>query len=63
MSWLRVFGRFWYDFLVGDSTALAAGGVAVLVLGWLVVSLGVSTLAQVLVPLAVVVVLALSLRG
>lgn len=62
MRWLRAFGRFWYDFLVGDSVVLAAGGVAVLFLGWLAGSLAVA-LAQVLVPLAVVVVLALSLRG
>lgn len=62
MKWLVWFGRFWYDFLVGDSAVLAAGGVAALFLGWLVLEMGEATLTQVLLPLAVVVTLALSLR-
>ena len=62
MRWLRGFGHFWYDFLVGDSAVLAVGGVAVLILGWLAAALAGSAPAQVLVPLAVVVVLAISLR-
>lgn len=61
MRWLRGFGRFWYDFLVGDSAVLAVGGVFVLVLGWLAASLAGVALAQVLVPLAVTGVLAFSL--
>lgn len=61
MRWLAGFGRFWYDFLVGDSVVLAAGGVAVLILGWLLAGSGWFWLAQVLLPLAVVAVLGLSL--
>ena len=61
MRWLRGFGRFWYDFLVGDSVVLAVGGVAVLVLGGIAASLAAPALAQVLVPSAVVAVLAISL--
>jgi len=62
VKWLIGFGRFWYDFLVGDSAVLAAGGVAALFLAWLLVEAGGPMLAQVLLPLAVVVTLASSLR-
>ncbi len=61
MKWLSGFGRFWYDFIVGDSAALAVGGVAALFLGWLTLEMGGSALAQVLLPLVVVVTLAVSL--
>lgn len=61
MRWLAGFARFWYDFLVGDSAALAAGGVAALLLGWLVSEAGSAGPAQVFLPLAVVVTLAVSL--
>lgn len=62
MKWIVGFARFWYDFVVGDSVALAIGGVSVLVLGTLLVRLGAASLAQVLLPIAVSVTLALSLR-
>lgn len=61
MRWLRAFARFWYDFLIGDSAVLAVGGAGVLVLGWLVTALVGSAPGQVLVPVAVMAVLAASL--
>lgn len=60
--WVVRFGRFWYDFVVGDSIALAIGGTGVLVLGALLAWSGAASLAQVLLPIAVGVTLAVSLR-
>ncbi len=37
MAWLRAFGRFWYDFLVGDRWELFVGPIAALALAWLLV--------------------------
>ena len=62
MKWLVAFGRFWYDFVVGDSVVLAVGGIGVVILGALLVSAGVASFAQLLLPLAVVTTLAISLR-
>jgi len=56
------FGRFWYDFVVGDSVALAVGGVTALAVGTVLVWAGAGALAEVLLPLTVVAVLAISLR-
>lgn len=63
MRWLAGFGRFWYDFIVGDSAILAVGGVAVLVLGWLMVRAGSAAPAEVVLPLVVIATLAASLSG
>jgi hypothetical protein len=41
MGWLRRFGRFWYDFLVGDRWELFVGPIVVLVVTWVLVNLGV----------------------
>ena len=62
MSYIVAFGRFWYDFIVGDSIVLAIGGVGVIVLGAVLVEADAGTLADVLVPTAVVAALVLSLR-
>jgi hypothetical protein len=62
MKYLVHFGRFWYDFIVGDSVVLAIGGVAVLLFGALLVWAGAGSLAQVLLPVGVVATLAVSLR-
>lgn len=40
MKWISAFGRFWYDFIVGDSVELAIGGCTVIALGALIVWLG-----------------------
>jgi hypothetical protein len=47
------FGRFWWDFIVGDSALLAVGGVGVLLLGYLVVESGSASLAQFILPLGI----------
>jgi hypothetical protein len=62
VNYVARFGRFWYDFVVGDSVALAIGAVAALGVGALLVWAGADTLAEVLLPVAVVVALAISLR-
>lgn len=53
MSWVRAFGRFWYDFIVGDSVVLAIGAVSLLVAGWLFVSTFGTVSAEFVLPLAV----------
>ena len=62
MRWLVGFGRFWYDFIVGESAVLAAGGAGALILGLLVVETGSLVLAQVVLPLRVAVTLIAGLR-
>ena len=62
MRYLSAFGRFWWDFIVGDSVTLAVGGATVLVLGALLVAAGADELVQIALPLAVAATLALSLR-
>jgi hypothetical protein len=60
MSALRSFGRFWWDFVVGDDWLVAAGIAAALGLTKLLTADDVN--AWWLLPLAVVVLLAASLR-
>lgn len=62
MRFLVSFGRFWYDFIVGDSAALAIGGCAVVAAGALLVWAGAASAAQVLLPLVVAATLAVSLH-
>jgi hypothetical protein len=57
---LRAFGRFWWDFVVGDDPVTAAGIVLAIALTAALEAAGVS--AWWLMPLAVAAVLALSLR-
>ena len=40
MSYVRAFGRFWYEFIIGDDWRVAAGVVAVLALGAVLVTAG-----------------------
>ncbi len=54
MKYVVGFGRFWYDFIVGDSVVLAIGGLAVLLLGFLLVRASEDVLAEVLLPLVVI---------
>jgi hypothetical protein len=60
VRWLASFGRFWYEFIVGDDWAVAVGVVLSLALTALLVRSGID--AWWLMPLAAVGVLALSLR-
>lgn len=53
MKYIVGFGRFWYDFIVGDSVILAVGGVGVLVVGALLVHDGDARLAEAALPLIV----------
>jgi len=57
---LKAFGAFWWDFIVGDDWVLAAGVVAALAVTWFLTHRDVS--AWWLLPLAVVALLAVSLR-
>lgn len=52
MRFLKAFGLFWYDFLVGDSIVLAVGGVLILALGYALVQLHAKTVAEIVLPLA-----------
>jgi hypothetical protein len=57
---LKAFGAFWWDFIVGDDWVLAAGVVAALAVTWFLAHRDVS--AWWLMPVAVVALLAVSLR-
>jgi hypothetical protein len=58
--WLRLFVRFWIDFIVGDDWLVAAGAGLALLATWGLVVAGVS--AWWLLPPAVVLAIAASLR-
>jgi hypothetical protein len=60
MRYLRAFGRFWWNFIVGDDWRVAAGVAVALALTELLTHEGVN--AWWLLPAAVALVLALSLR-
>jgi hypothetical protein len=60
VKYLRSFARFWWDFVVGDDWRVAAGLAFALALTWLLAHEDVN--AWWLLPLAVVLVLADSLR-
>ena len=62
VNWLIAFGRFWYDFIVGDSASVAIGGVAALALTALLVAAGDGVYGPRLLPLLVALTLAISLR-
>jgi hypothetical protein len=42
MRYLRAFGAFWYDFLIGDRPELFVGSIVALVVVWLAIQLGLS---------------------
>jgi hypothetical protein len=48
MRFIRGFGAFWYDFLIGDRPELFIGGVAALVLVWVAMHLGLQRVAAAL---------------
>jgi len=60
MTNLRRFGRFWYDFVVGDDWTVALGVVATLTATWLVTHHGRNWYW--LLPVAVIALLVVSLR-
>jgi hypothetical protein len=61
MRWVIAFGRFWYDFIVGDSIVLAIGGPAALGCGYLFVGSVNGHFVQLALPLLVMVTLGTSL--
>lgn len=61
-KWVRAFGRFWWDFLVGDTPELFLG--VLIVLGVAFACRSNRVLAVVLVPLVtIIVLLASTIRG
>ena len=60
MSHLRAFGRFWWDFVVGDDWRVALGIAIAIALTWALAHWGANPWW--LLPVAVVLVLAESLR-
>jgi len=60
MRYVAAFGRFWWDFVVGDDWRVAAGLAVSLALVWLLVHEGVN--AWWLLPVAVVILLAEAVR-
>ncbi len=61
MKYLKGFALFWYDFIVGDSIVLAIGGVLIVALGYGLVELDASAVAEVVLPIAAVATIFLSL--
>jgi hypothetical protein len=55
------FGRFWYDFIVGDSVLLAVGGVLAVLFAWAMVQFDASPIAEFLIPAIVIATLWVSL--
>jgi len=58
MRYVRAFGRFWRDFLIGDTPEIAVGAVLIVGLAYLLRDL--RGVAVVVVPAAVVVLLVVS---
>jgi hypothetical protein len=63
MRWIGAFGRFWYDFIVGDSLVLALGVPSAIVLAWVLSRAGAVGVAEAMLPPAVLGILAASLRA
>ena len=42
MRYLRGFGAFWYDFLIGDRPELFVGSIVVLAVVWIAINMGLS---------------------
>lgn len=58
MRYIKSFGLFWQDFLIGDSPELAVGGLVLLGIAFAVH--GLVAAAAVIIPVAVVLLLAIS---
>jgi len=53
MKYVKGFGFFWWDFIVGESALLAIGGVGALVLAYAIVEAGNASLPQFILPVVV----------
>ena len=57
MRYLRAFGAFWYDFLIGDRPELFVGSIVVLALVWLAIQAGLDAgLAGLVLTVAILIV-------
>lgn len=61
MKYIRAFGLFWWDFIVGDSVVLAVGSIATILAAFLLAHSGIGGAAQVVLPAAVLLTLAVAL--
>jgi hypothetical protein len=61
VKYIAGFGRFWWDFIVGDSAVLAVGGVGVLAVAYALVQAGNAFIPEFVLPLGVIAAVALSL--
>ncbi len=61
MRWPIALGRFWYDFIVGDSIVLGIGGPGVLAASYALAHSVDQELVQLLLPIAVIATLVVSL--
>jgi len=61
MKYITGFAMFWWDFIVGDSIALAIGGIAVLLIAFGLVRADQQMAVQLAMPLIVIATLAVSL--
>ena len=63
VGWLVAFGRFWWDFLIGDTPELFVGAVAVVgVTALLCLRPGLRTVAAFVLPVLIAALLGLSVR-
>ncbi len=64
MQYVRAFGRFWYDFLIGDRPELFVGSIVVLVVVWVAITVGLDpTIAGGLLAVLVITLGGLSVWG
>jgi hypothetical protein len=64
MRYLRAFGAFWYDFLIGDRPELFIGSIAVLGVVWIATTMGLSrTVAGGLLTVLILGLAGLSIRS
>lgn len=63
MKYITGFGRFWWDFIVGDSIFLAIGAPVAFISAYLVDRSSWSTLGEIALPAIVIGTLLVSLRG
>ncbi|MEO6044536.1 MAG: hypothetical protein ABIQ47_11520 [Tepidiformaceae bacterium] len=61
MKYLKGFGLFWWDFIVGDSMVLAGGVLTVVGVGYVLATMRDTGLIELVVPAGVILTLALSL--
>ena len=61
LGFLKGFVRFWYDFIVGDDWTVAVGVVIVLMIGGVVARSTLESIAWLIVPIGVMLLLSVSL--